>query len=44
MSDNTVPLQMLGDPTAVSCEGDTCEISEHHGRMIVNRLLDSDQV
>jgi len=38
------PLQQLGDPTAAACEGDFCEIPEHHEQAVVNRRLDDDAV
>ena len=39
-----VPLQVLGDPTALVCEGDFCEIPEHHTQAVVNRKLDDNDV
>jgi hypothetical protein len=38
------PLTILGDPTAAACEGDFCEIPEHHEAAIINRRLDSDEI
>ena len=38
------PLTILGDPTAAACEGDFCEIPEHHEQAIVNRRLDNDRI
>lgn len=38
------PLIGLGDPSAASCEGDYCEIPEHHTQAIVNKKLDVDAV
>jgi hypothetical protein len=40
----TSPLTLLGDSTAAVCEGDFCEIPDHHEQAIVNRRLDSDAV
>lgn len=37
-------LETLGDPTAAACEGDFCEIPEHHTQAVVNRKLDEDAV
>ena len=45
MSDTaTMPLTIVGDPTAAACEGDFCEIPLHHEQAVVNRQLDSDNV
>ena len=41
---NTQPLLIVGDADAAVCEGDFCEIPEHHQQAIVNRALDSDRV
>jgi len=41
---NTQPLLIVGDAEAAVCEGDFCEIPEHHEQAIVNRALDSDRV
>jgi hypothetical protein len=38
------PLTILGDPTAAACEGEFCEIPEHHEQAIVNRRLDNDSM
>jgi hypothetical protein len=40
----TIPLTLLGDSDAAVCEGDFCEIPDHHEQAIVNRRLDSDSV
>jgi len=40
----TMPLQIVGDPSAAACEGDFCEIPAHHEQAVVNRALDSDNV
>jgi hypothetical protein len=40
----TKPLQILGDPSAPICEGDFCEIPEHHEQAIINRRVDSDDI
>ncbi|MHB1171857.1 MAG: hypothetical protein ACYCZY_05085 [Lacisediminihabitans sp.] len=40
----TKPLQIAGDPGAAVCEGDFCEIPDHHTQAIVNRRLDEDAV
>jgi hypothetical protein len=40
----TMPLQIVGDPTAAACEGDFCEIPDHHEQSVVNRRLDDDNV
>ncbi|CAN5375138.1 hypothetical protein BH11ACT4_BH11ACT4_05370 [soil metagenome] len=39
-----VALLPLGDANAAACEGDFCEIPEHHNQAIVNRKLDDDAV
>ena len=39
-----ITLQQLGDPTAAACEGDFCEIPDHHEQAIINRKLDEDAV
>ena len=41
---NTQPLLIVGDAEAAVCEGEFCEIPEHHEQAIVNRALDSDRV
>jgi hypothetical protein len=38
------PLTLLGDSTAAVCEGDFCEIPDHHEQAVVNRRLDDDRV
>jgi hypothetical protein len=40
----TSPLTMVGDPTAAVCDGDFCEIPDHHEQAIINRRLDEDAV
>jgi hypothetical protein len=40
----TSPLTLLGDATAAVCDGDFCEIPEHHEQAIVNRRLDDDRI
>jgi hypothetical protein len=40
----TSPLTLIGDPAAAVCDGDTCEIPDHHEQAIVNRRLDDDQI
>ena len=40
----TMPLTIVGDPNAASCDGDVCVIPEHHQQAVVNRALDSDRV
>lgn len=39
-----ITLQQLGDPTAAACEGDFCEIPDHHQQAIINCRLDEDAV
>lgn len=39
-----VTLKLMGDVRAASCEGDFCEIPEHHNQAVVNRKLDDDAV
>jgi len=41
---NTQPLLIIGSTDAAVCEGDFCEIPQHHEQAIVNRALDSDRV
>ena len=38
------PFEMLGDPNAVVCEGDFCELPDHREYGIVSRRLDDDKV
>ena len=40
----TTPLLIVGSPDAASCDGEVCEIPEHHTQAVVNRALDSDLV
>ncbi|HEY8913906.1 hypothetical protein [Lacisediminihabitans sp.] len=40
----TLPLQIVGDPNVASCDGDFCEIPDHHEQAVVNRRLDEDLV
>jgi hypothetical protein len=40
---DTKPLVIIGDSAAV-CEGDVCEIPEHHEQAIVNRAVDTGNV
>ncbi|MBK4346618.1 hypothetical protein [Lacisediminihabitans changchengi] len=40
----TIPLTILGDPSAAACVGDFCAIPEHHEQAIVNARLDDDNV
>ena len=40
----TSPLTLIGDPTAAACDGEFCEIPEHHEQAIVNLRLDEDAV
>jgi hypothetical protein len=39
-----IQLQALGDPSAAACEGDFCEIPQHHTQALINRRLDDDAV
>ena len=39
-----VQLQPLGELSAAVCEGDYCEIPDHHTQAVVNRRLDDDAV
>lgn len=39
-----INLEVLGDPTAASCEGDFCAIPDHHTQAVINRKLDEDLV
>ncbi len=40
----TTPLRIVGDPGAAVCDGDFCEIPEHHEQSVINRRLDDDAV
>jgi hypothetical protein len=40
----TRELTIVGDPNAAVCDGDFCEIPDHHEQAIVNRRLDEDAV
>ena len=47
MNTNTIPtitLQVMGDPNADACEGETCAIPEHHIQIAVNRRIDHDRI
>jgi hypothetical protein len=45
MTDATTgPLTMVGDPNAAVCDGEFCEIPEHHEQAIINRRLDEDTI
>ena len=44
MTDAAKPLTIIGAPDAAACEGDFCEIPEHHTQAQVNRALDADLV
>ena len=37
-------LKLMGDANAASCDGDFCEMPEHHNQAVVNRKLDDDAV
>jgi hypothetical protein len=39
-----VKLTPLGDADAAVCEGDFCELPDHHTQAAVNRKLDDDAV
>jgi hypothetical protein len=38
------PLTILGDLDAAVCEGDFCEIPDHHEQAIVNAHVDDDRI
>jgi hypothetical protein len=38
------PLTIVGDATAGVCEGDFCEIPEHHEAAIINHQVDADEI
>jgi len=40
----TKPLLIIGSQDAAVCEGDFCEIPDHHTQAQVNRQLDADLV
>ncbi len=40
----TTPLKIIGELSAGVCEGDFCEIPEHHEAAIINRRLDADEI
>jgi len=40
----TSPLTLIGDSSAAVCDGDFCEIPDHHEQAIVNARLDDDRV
>jgi hypothetical protein len=40
----TSPLTMIGDSTAAVCDGESCEIPDHHEQSIVNRRLDDNRI
>lgn len=41
---SVIPLQSMGDPAALACDGDFCLIPEHHNQAVVNRKLDENAV
>lgn len=44
MTDQSAQLEMIGDLDAAACDGDFCELPEHHSQAVVNRRLDDDAV
>jgi hypothetical protein len=38
------PLTMVGDASAAVCDGDFCEIPDHHEQAIINARLDDDRI
>jgi hypothetical protein len=40
----TSPLTLVGDPNAAACDGEFCEIPDHHEQAIVNSRLDNDRI
>jgi hypothetical protein len=38
------PLTIVGDPSMGVCEGDFCEIPDHHEASIINRRVDADEI
>lgn len=45
MTDATsAPLQILGSPDAMVCDGDFCEIPEHHSQAVINHRVDSGDI
>jgi hypothetical protein len=40
----TPPLRILGDLNAAVCEGDFCEIPDHHEQAIINARVDDDRI
>jgi hypothetical protein len=38
------PLQILGEASAAVCDGDFCEIPEHHEQAIINARVDSNNI
>ena len=45
MTDATTgPLTLVGDPNAAVCDGEFCEIPEHHEQAVVNRRIDEGAV
>jgi hypothetical protein len=41
---DTKPLLIVGADDAAVCEGDFCEIPDHHEQAIVNRAIDDDRI
>jgi hypothetical protein len=35
------PLLILGDSSAAVCDGDFCEIPDHHEQSVINRRIDA---
>jgi hypothetical protein len=44
MSEKLEKLEILGDAEAESCEGEFCEIPDHHEQAVMNRRVDSDLI
>ena len=40
----TKPLTILGDANAAVCDGDFCEIPDHHEQAIVNARVDDGRI
>jgi len=39
-----IPLVLVGDPNMGVCEGDFCEIPDHHEAAVINRRLDRNEI
>jgi len=41
---SAIPLVLVGDPRMGVCEGDFCEIPDHHEAAVINGRLDRNEI